>query len=164
MRKILSILSKNINQKMLKGSFNNDFAGLCDNSQPGRYILLTTVEEGQLNPRNAGFRPGCNCKSCLDQLRSKGRISDDFFAKEPSKDSLASDSKSTATLKELRKKAILEAKKKKVEKLAAAKKKSPEEVAREKQALKQSLMMFVKWWFQQTNLITLFLFIQLEKQ
>ena len=77
-------------------------------------------------------------------MRNKGRISDDFFAKEPSKDSLASDSKSTATLKELRKKAILEAKKKKVEKLAAAKKRSPEEVAREKQALKQSLMMFVK--------------------
>lgn len=81
MRKILSILSKNINQKMQKGSFNNDFEGLLDNSQPGRYILLTTVEEG-LIPRGSDIRPGCNCKQCMDQIRKKGRISDDFFAKE----------------------------------------------------------------------------------
>tara|TARA_B110000305_G_C19086932_1_gene468929 strand:- start:199 stop:387 length:189 start_codon:yes stop_codon:yes gene_type:complete len=62
-------------------------------------------------------------------LRNKGRISDDFFAKEePLKGSLSRDARSSATIKELKKKALLEAKKKKVERLAAAKKKSPEEV------------------------------------
>ena len=66
-------------------------------------------------------------------MRNKGRISDDFFAKEePLKGSLSKDARSTATIKELKKRALLDAKKKKIDKLAAAKKKSPEEVAKEK--------------------------------
>ena len=126
MRKIVSILSKNINQKIMKGDFKNDFTGLLDNSQPGRYILLTTMEEAQIMPsRRGGARPNCNCQQCKDQIRSKPRISDEFFAKEEvPKTQLESK-------KDMRKRLLLEARaqKKKAEKFA---KKRPEDVAREK--------------------------------
>ena len=126
MRKIVSILSKNINQKIMKGDFNNDFTGLLDNSQPGRYILLTTMEEAQIMPnsRRGGARPNCNCQQCKDQIRNKPRISDEFFAKEEPKTL-------QETKKEMRKRLLLEARaqKKKSEKFA---KKKPEDVAKEK--------------------------------
>ena len=48
MQKIISILSKTINEKMKQGNFKNDFAGILDNSQPGKFIILTTIEDNPI--------------------------------------------------------------------------------------------------------------------
>ena len=64
MQKIISILSKTINEKMKQGNFKNDFAGILDNSQPGKFIILTTMEETPMlsGPgRRGAYRNGCNC-------------------------------------------------------------------------------------------------------